>query len=271
VRGSPVHRPLVPGLLAHRPLEERMLIVSVVKQVPDAEAHVRLASGTPDFTGVTFELDGMDEYGVEQALRLREAGIDAEVVAVGYGPAGSEHVLRTALAMGVDRAVQLEGDELFDPLAVATALADVTRELGASLVLVGGKQADWDSTALGPALAEALGWPHVDWATELRLDGERFEAVHDVDDGSETVRGELPLVVTAQQGLNEPRYATLPGMMKARRKPLEVRPAGAPASRVQLRSFERLERERRGVVLDGDPREAATELLRRLRDEARVL
>jgi electron transfer flavoprotein beta subunit len=248
-----------------------MVILSVVKQVPDAEAHVRVAGGAPDFTGVTFELDGMDEYGVEQALRLREAGTDAEVVVAAYGPAASEHVVRTALAMGADRAVLLEGEGMDDPLAVAPPLADVVRELGARLVLVGGKQADWDSAALGPALAEALGWPHVDWTTELALDGERFEALHDTDDGSETVRGALPLVVTTQQGLNEPRYPTLPSIMKARRKPLEVRPAGLAASPLAVRSYAPLERQRRGAILAGDPRTAAAELVRRLADEAKVL
>ena len=248
-----------------------MLILTVVKQVPDAEAHIRVDAGALDLTGVTFELDGMDEYGVEQALRLREAGEDAEVVAVGYGPAESEQVLRTALAMGADRAVLLEGVTPDDPLAVAPALADLARETGASLVLLGGKQADWDSAALGPSLAEALGWPHVDWVTRLSVDGDRFEAEHDIDDGSEAVQGTLPVVITTQQGLNEPRYPTLPGIMKARRKSLDVRPAGIQISPLEVRSYEVLERERRRVLFDGDARDAAAELVRRLRHEAKVL
>ena len=248
-----------------------MVILTVVKQVPDAEAHVRVEAGALDFTGVTFELDGMDEYGVEQALRLREAGTEAEVVAVGYGPSDSEHVLRTALAMGADRAVLLEGESFDDPLAVAPALAALARDTGAGLVLVGGKQADWDSAALGPVLAEVLGWAHVDWVTALTLDGERFEAEHDIDDGSETVRGGLPVVISTQQGLNEPRYPTLPSIMKARRKPLDVQGAGLAASPLRVRAYEVLERERRRVVLDGDARSAAAELVRRLRDEAKVL
>ena len=248
-----------------------MTIVSIVTQVPDAEARVRAVDGALDLSDTTFVIDGMDEYGVEHALRLREAGLDAEVVAVGYGPTGSEHVVRSALAMGADRGVMLAADELVDPLSVALALADVVRGEGAGLVFVGGKQADWDSAALGPALAEALGWPHVDWATAFALEGDDFEAVHDIDDGSESVRGRLPVVVTTQQGLNEPRYPTLPNIMKAKRKPLEVREVTVPVPAALPVAYHVAERERRRVMLDGDAERAARELVRRLRDEAKVL
>ena len=248
-----------------------MTIVCIVKQVPDAEARVRLRDGRPDLAGVTLVMDGMDEYGVEEALRLREAGTEADVVALAYGPRESEQVLRNALAMGADRAVLLEGDGLDDPLAVAAAVAEVVREEGAEMVFVGGKQADWDSAALGPAVAEALAWPHVDWTTALTLDGATFEAVHDVDAGSERVRGRLSAVFTTQQGLNEPRYPTLPNIMKAKRKPLETRPADTALARCLIRSHAAVERERRRIVLDGDAREAAGALVERLRDEAKVL
>ncbi len=248
-----------------------MKIVTILKQVPDAEARVRTKDGVLDLAGTTFVIDGMDEYGVEHALRLREAGAEAEIVAVAYGPPASEQVLRSALALGADRAVLLEAEAQLDPLALAGALAALIREQGADLVLTGGMQADWDSAALGPAVAEALGWPHVDWATAFRLDGERFEAVHDVDDGSETLRGSLPVVITTQQGLNEPRYPTLPNIMKAKRKPLEVRPADVETVQTEARSFEVLARERRRTVLEGDPGSATAELVRLLRDEAKVL
>jgi len=248
-----------------------MTIVSIVTQVPDAEARVRATDGALDLSDTTFVIDGMDEYGVEQALRLREAGRDGEIVALGYGPAASEQVLRTALAMGADRGVLLADDNVVDPLALATALAEVVREVGAELVFVGGKQAHWDSAALGPAIAEALGWPHVDWTTAFELDADRFVAVHDIDDGSETLRGRLPVVVTTQQGLNEPRYPTLPNIMKAKRKPLEVRAAGAATPNVQPRSHHVAERARRRELITGDVASAASELVRRLRDDAKVL
>ena len=248
-----------------------MTIVSILKHVPDAESRVRASDGALDLDGATFVIDGMDEYGVEQALRVREAGVDADVVAVAYGPAATEQALRTALAMGADRGVLCAGDDLHDPLAVASLLAETVRGLDATLVFVGGKQADWDSAALGPALAEALDWPHVDWATAFALAGDAFEAVHDVDDGSETLRGQLPVVVTTQQGLNEPRYPTLPNIMKARRKPLEVLSAAGVTGAFTIGGHTSTARERRREVLEGDARSVAAELLRKLRTEAKVL
>jgi electron transfer flavoprotein beta subunit len=248
-----------------------MKILTILKQVPDAESRVRAQHGSLDLTGATYVLDGMDEYGVEAALRVRESGVEVEIVALGYGPASTDQAVRTALAMGADRAVLLEGDALHDPLGVALALAAVVRDEAADLVFVGGKQADWDSAALGPALAEALGWAHVDWTTAFGLDGDAFEAVHDVDDGSETLRGRLPVVVTTQQGLDEPRYPTLPNIMKARRKTLDTRPADVGADRMVVTGHASTERERRRVMLEGDARGAAFELVQRLRGEAKVL
>ncbi len=248
-----------------------MTIITILKHVPDAESRVHAKDGALDLSGATFVIDGMDEYGVEQALRMREAGLDAEVVALGYGPASTTQALRTALAMGADRAILLEGDELHDPLTVALALAAVVRDEAADLVFVGGKQADWDSAALGPALAEALAWAHVDWTTAFALEGDAFEAVHDVDDGSETLRGRLPVVVTTQQGLNEPRYPTLPNIMKAKRKPLDTRPADVGQELMVVTGHTGTERERRREMLEGDARSAAAELVRRLRGEAKVL
>lgn len=248
-----------------------MTIVTFVKHVPDAEARLRAGPDGLDLEGASFALDGMDEYGVEQALRLKEAGVATEVVAVGLGPARVEEALRAALALGADRAVLLETDAEPDAVAQAPALADVVRASGARLVFVGGKQADWDSAALGPALAEALGWPLLDWATQVAVEGDRVVGVHDVDDGSAAWSAPLPVVVTTQQGLNEPRYPTLPNIMKAKRKPLERQPWPGAASGTATVRVELPARARRGVLLDGDPGVAARELARRLRDEAKVL
>ena len=251
-----------------------MKIVTILKQVPDAEARVRVADGTVDLAGVTFVMDGMDEYGVEEAIRLREGGNDVEIVALALGPERYEDAIRTALALGADRAVHIETDEDLDPISQARVLANVVEEEAADLVLLGGKQADWDSAALGPALAAVLGWPHADWTTKLTLDGGSLELRHDTDDGSETLNLDLPAVVTTQQGLNEPRYPTLPNIMKAKRKELQKR---------SLSDFGEVERhtevvtqtiqvkERRGKMLQGEPQEAATELARLLREEAKVI
>jgi electron transfer flavoprotein beta subunit len=167
--------------------------------------------------------------------------------------------------------VLLETDDDLDPLAQAEPLAAAVRAAGAELVFVGGKQADWDSAALGPALAETLGWPLCDWTTELRIEGGEVIAVHDVDDGSEGWRAPLPVVVTTQQGLNEPRYPTLPNIMKAKRKPLDRQPLTGRGGARDDALAALPSRARRGVRLEGDAVAAATELARRLRDEAKVL
>lgn len=251
-----------------------MKIVTILKQVPDAEARIRTSEGGVDLSGVTFIIDGMDEYGVEQALRIREGGVGAEVVAVALGPQRFEEAVRTALAMGADRAVHVETDVALDPIAQAGLLAQIVREEGADLVLVGGKQADWDSAALGAAVAEALGWPLSDWTTSLEVGDGEIRTRHDTDDGSEALTLPLPAVVTTQQGLNEPRYPTLPNIMKAKRKELAKRSLedlGAPAPRAVTVGQSIQTRERLGKVLEGDAADAARELARLLADEARVL
>lgn len=251
-----------------------MKIVTILKQVPDAEARIRPAAEGIDLSGVTFVMDGMDEYGVEEAIRLREAGNDAEIVAVGLGPVRYEDALRTALALGADRAVHIETDEQLDPLAQAGVLAELVREEGADLVFVGGKQADWDSAALGPALAEVLGWPHSDWTTSLRVAGDELTLKHDSDEGSEELRLSLPAVITTQQGLNEPRYPTLPNIMKAKRKELTKRGLGdfgSVSSRTVVVTQEIQTRPRAGKMLTGDPAEAARDLAGLLRSEAKVI
>lgn len=251
-----------------------MKILSILKQVPDAEARIRASGGGVDLGGVTFVIDGMDEYGVEQAIRMREAGHEVEIVAAALGPARFEEAIRTALALGADRAVHVETDADLDPITQAGVLATVVREEGADLVFVGGKQADWDSAALGPALAEALGWPHADWTTAIEVKDGALVVTHDTDDGNETMELPLPAVVTTQQGLNEPRYPTLPNIMKAKRKELAKRALsefGDPAARTAITAQEIQTHDRVGRVLDGDPAEAAREVARLLHEEAKVL
>ena len=210
-----------------------MKIVSILKQVPDAEARIKAGPGGVELDGVTFVIDGMDEYGVEQALRLREGGQEAEIVALALGPKRFEEAIRTALAMGVDRAIHVETDEVLDPISQAKVIAGIIKEEAADLVFVGGKEADWDSAALGPAVAEGLGWPHSDWTTELEITGDSLKVTHDADDGSETLTLPLPALITTQQGLNEPRYPTLPNIMKAKRKELKKMSLDDAAGRLQ--------------------------------------
>jgi electron transfer flavoprotein beta subunit len=247
-----------------------VIIATFVKHVPDAEAQLFAEGQRIVVDDAAYALDGMDEYGVEAAVRLKEAGIANEVVALALGPARVEGALRSALALGADRAILLETEDDLDPLAQVALVAAVVRESGAELVMVGGKQADWDSAALAPLLAEALGWPLCDWTTELAIEGGQLRAVHDVDDGSEAWEAPLPVVVSTQQGLNEPRYPTLPNIMKAKRKPFERRPVSAAATVTGV-SATLPTRARRSVRIEGDAQAMAAELVRRLRDEAKVV
>jgi electron transfer flavoprotein beta subunit len=256
-------------------LEESVKILTILRQGPDAEAEVSTHEGSVDLDRATFVIDGMDEYGVEEALRIRERGLDVEeVVAVALGPERFEDALRTALAMGADRAVHIEADEALDPIAQARVLAAVARDEEADLILLGGKQADWDSAALGGAVAEVLGWPNSDWTTELTIADGTLTTRHDTDDGSEALEMPLPAVVTTQQGLNEPRYPTLANIMKSKRKEvgrLGVGEFAAPVSKTITVRQEIQARERLGQIVEGAPEEAARELARLLADEAKVL
>jgi electron transfer flavoprotein beta subunit len=249
-------------------------IISIIKQVPDAEARIRATAEGIDLEGITFVIDGTDEYGVEQALRLREAGQAAEVIALALGPQRFEEAIRTALAMGADRAIHIETAEPLDPISQARVLAGVVRQEGAELVFVGGKEADWDSAALGPAVAEALGWPHSDWTTKMELNASGLSIVHDSDEGNEALTLPLPTVITTQQGLNEPRYPTLPNIMKAKRKELKklsLAEVGGASAKTQVIKQEIQTKARLNKVIQGEASEAAKELVRLLHEEAKVL
>ncbi|MGQ9511476.1 MAG: electron transfer flavoprotein subunit beta/FixA family protein, partial [Thermaceae bacterium] len=244
--------------------------IAVIRQVPDVESRLKIEGQRVNLQGATLILDQMDEYAVEEALRLREKH-GGEAVVVGFGPERTEEALRTALAMGMDRGIHLVAEGYVDPITVAEALAEVLREEAPTLILTGGQQADWDSQALGPALAEALGVPVVTWTTALELEGETAKAKHDLDEGAEWVRVRLPAVFTTQQGLNEPRYPTLPGIMKAKKKEIrKVQVALTP--KVVLLEESAQEKGRLQRILDGkDPVAAARELVRLLHEEAKVI
>ena len=251
-----------------------MRILTVLRQVLDAEETVRVRNGVVDLENSKLVMDAMDEYGVEQGLRLRDSGAASEVVALGAGPERLQEALRTALAMGVDRAIHVVTGEALDPIALSKVVAQVAREEKIDLILTGGRQADWDSDALGAATAERLGWPQVTWTNAFEMQEGVALGKHDVDEGSESFRVPLPLVVTTQQGLNEPRYPTVPNIMKARKKELRQdsldRFQVAPAVRVVSAEIQVKARMRK--ILDGkDARAAAAQLVDFLRDEARVI
>ena len=199
-----------------------MTVLSVIRQVPDAESALRVVGDTVDLSSTQLVLDTMDEYGVEQALRLRDAGSEIQVVALAVGPAKSEEILRGVLAMGADRALHVKTDAMLDPIASSAVIAAVAKAEAVDLIFCGGRQSDWDSEALGAAVAERLTWPQLTWTTQLELKEGVLTGRHDTEDGSEGFSVSLPAVITTQQGLNEPRFATLPNIMKARKKELRT-------------------------------------------------
>jgi electron transfer flavoprotein beta subunit len=251
-----------------------MRILSVIRQVLDAEESVKVKDGVVNLSGSKLVIDTMDEYGIEEALRLREANPGTEVVVVAIGPARCEEALRGALAMGADRAILVETDEPLDVVASSDVIAQLATKEVADLILCGGQQADWDSHGLGPAIAERLGWPQATWTNALALKDQQLIGKHDVDAGSETFSVSLPAVVSTQQGLNEPRYPTLPNIMKAKRKELrhDAFSTFNVQSKLRLISAELQVKERRRRILDGKDAPAAVhQLVDLLRNEARVI
>ena len=254
--------------------EQRVKILTLVRQVLDAEESVRIREGEVDLGGSRLVVDTMDEYGVEEALRLRESGVEAEVIALAVGPERIQDALRTVLAMGADCAIHVSCDAALDAIALSSVVAQVAKAENADLILCGGQQADWDSMALGAATAERLGWPQATWTSTLTLQGGKLTGTHDTDDGSENFTLMLPAVVTTQQGLNEPRYPTVPNIMRAKKKELRVEPLEKfnVAPKLKVVGSEVQVKTRRRRILDGkDAVAAAGELVHLLRDEAGVI
>ncbi|HUX79651.1 MAG TPA: electron transfer flavoprotein subunit beta/FixA family protein [Alphaproteobacteria bacterium] len=201
-----------------------MKIIVAVKRVVDYSVKVRVkANGTGiDLVGVKMSLNPFDEIAVEEAVRLKEKGIASEIVVVSIGEKACQESLRTALALGADRAIHVETALETQPLGVAKTLKSLVLRESPQLVLLGKQAIDDDFNQTGQMLAALLKWPQGTFISRLDVQGKDIEVVREVDGGLETLRMPLPAVVTTDLRLNEPRYATLPNIMKAKQKPLEV-------------------------------------------------
>ncbi|HMG46908.1 MAG TPA: electron transfer flavoprotein subunit beta/FixA family protein [Allosphingosinicella sp.] len=199
-----------------------MKLLVAVKRVIDFNVKPRVkADGTGvDLANVKMSMNPFDEIAVEEAIRLKEKGVATEIVAVSIGPAKAQETLRTALAMGADRAILIQTDDEVEPLAVAKLLAKVAQEEQPGLVILGKQAIDDDSNQTGQMLAALLGWPQGTFASKVEVAGDHVDVTREVDGGLETVKLNLPAVVTTDLRLNEPRYASLPNIMKAKSKPL---------------------------------------------------
>jgi electron transfer flavoprotein beta subunit len=205
-----------------------MKILVPVKRVIDYNVKPRVKSdGTGvDLANVKMSMNPFDEIAVEEAIRLKEKGVATEIVAVSIGPAKAQETLRTALAMGADRAILVMTDDEIEPLAVAKILKGIAEEEGPGLIILGKQAIDDDCNQTGQMLAALMGRPQGTFASQVTVDGDSVTVKREVDGGLETVKLVLPAIVTTDLRLNEPRYASLPNIMKARSKPLATK---APA------------------------------------------
>jgi len=202
-----------------------MKIIVPVKRVIDYNVKPRVkADGTGvDLANVKMSMNPFDEIAVEEAIRIKEAGKAEEIIAVSVGPAKAAETLRTALAMGADRAILVETDAEVEPLAVAKILKAIVGEENPGLVILGKQAIDDDSNQTGQMLAALLGRPQGTFANKIEIDGEQVVVTREVDGGLETVKLSLPAIVTTDLRLNEPRYASLPNIMKAKKKQLDTK------------------------------------------------
>ena len=199
-----------------------MKLLVPVKRVIDYNVKPRVkADGTGvDLANVKMSMNPFDEIAIEEAIRLKEKGAATEIVAVSIGPAKAQETLRTALAMGADRAILVTVDEDVEPLAVAKILAKIAGEEQPGMIILGKQAIDDDSNQTGQMLAALLGWGQGTFASKVEVEGEAVNVTREVDGGLETVRLKLPAIVTTDLRLNEPRYSSLPNIMKAKSKPL---------------------------------------------------
>ena len=201
-----------------------MKVLVSVKRVIDYNVKVRVkADGTGvETANVKMSMNPFDEIAMEEAVRLKEAGVATELVVVSCGAQSCQETLRTALAIGADRAILVETAAELQPLAVAKLLKAVCQKESPKLVIMGKQAIDDDSNQTGQMLAALLGWPQATFASKLKIEGEKAQVTREVDGGLETVSIKIPAVVTTDLRLNEPRYVTLPNIMKAKKKTLEV-------------------------------------------------
>jgi electron transfer flavoprotein beta subunit len=259
-----------------------MKILVAIKQVPDTATQVKIASDPKqiDTTGITWIVSPYDEFAVEEALRIKEKRGQGEVVAVTLGPDRAKEALRSALAMGCDRAIHVNDPALTgaDTLTTARALAAVVTQEAPQLVLTGRQAIDDDMGAVAAQLAEVLGWPCASWIMEEAVDGDAktVRVGRQVEGGLEIFELQLPAVLSAQKGLNEPRYPTLKGIMGAKKKEIKDMKAadlglGTVAPALSITTLEALPARPPGRIIQGETKDAVKELVRALREDAKAI
>ncbi len=248
-----------------------MKIAVCVSHVPDTATRISIGADgkTIDTNGVTYVVNPYDEFAIEEALKTKES-LGGEVVVISLGPDANKETIRKALAMGVDTGVLLKTDEQRDSLAVAKALAEEIKSQGAEIVFFGKQSVDYDNSIVGQLTAELLGYNSVTVVVDLKIEGDKVTAEREIEGGKEVVETTLPVVITAQKGLNEPRYASLKGIMAAKRKPIEEKEPAFAENYVEVLRMKKPAPKQPGKIIGTDA-SAAAELVRLLREEAKVI
>ena len=249
-----------------------MKIVVPIKRVVDYNVKVRPLGDQSDvdLNNVKMAMNPFCEIAIEEAVRLKEAGTATEVIAVTVGKSDSQEQLRTALALGADRAILVETDSLLEPLAIAKALSKVIEAESPQLVILGKQAIDGDNNQTGQMLAAQLDYGQATFASEISIDGDSASVTREIDGGLQTIKVSLPAIITTDLRLNEPRYASLPNIMKAKKKELDVQPIDAmgidTAPRMELLSVELPAARQEGIKV-----ESVEELVGKLKNEAKVI
>ncbi|MEM7406685.1 MAG: electron transfer flavoprotein subunit beta/FixA family protein [Pseudomonadota bacterium] len=249
-----------------------MKVLVTVKRVVDYNVKIRIKSDNTgvETANVKMSMNPFDEIAVEEALRLREAGTASEVVVCSIGPQQSQETIRTALAMGADRGVHVKTDDDVQPLALAKLLKAVVEREEPGIVVLGKQAIDMDNGQTGQMLAALLGWSQGTFASKIEIDGSSMSCTREVDAGLETVKLKMPAVVTADLRLNEPRYASLPNIMKAKKKPIDAMTPDDlgvdTAPRLEILKVTEPPTREAGVMVEN-----AEELVSKLKNEAKVI
>ena len=249
-----------------------MKVLVPVKRVIDYNVKVRVKADQTgvELANVKMSMNPFDEISVEQAIRLKEAGVAEEIIAVSIGVQQCQETIRTALAMGADRGIHVLHDGDVEPLAVAKMLKELAEKEGPSLIIVGKQAIDDDSNQTGQMLAALLGWGQATFLSDIQIEGEQLKATREVDGGLETISVKLPSVITTDLRLNEPRYASLPNIMKAKKKPIDqISPADLgvdPSIRLEILKVAEPPQRESGVKV-----EDVADLVDKLRNTAKVI
>ena len=250
-----------------------MKIAVCIKRVPDSETRVKISTDgkSLDEAGVKFVLNPYDEFAVEEALRRKEKAGSGEVAVFSLGPAAAQETIRTALAMGADRGVLLQTDKIpADAFETAKLIANELKTTTWDLILFGRMAIDDYNTQVGPLVAQLLDLPCVTAVSHLDIDGTKGVAEREIEGGIEVLEFPLPAVVTTDKGLNEPRYPALKGIMAAKKKPLEVKSVEPGAGSLEIMALTPPPERKEGKIV-GEGAAAVSELVRLLREEAKVL